>query len=181
MQKLIAICFIMIASSFYAKAQTLAWTYQWTNSGVNFSTVTGGVICYPSTNGITAAAVTDANTNSAILWLNNGSLIRPIKFKDMNIAGFLYVSTNAVVISGYNLNYSKGLIRTIKSNGTTNTLTNDGYYPNPDQVPSSLTDSNFPSSFADPRQLANYVNQNGFSSWTINTTNSATVNHYTLP
>jgi hypothetical protein len=182
MNKLIAICFIIITASFCAKAQTLAWTYNWTNSGVDFTKVSGGVISFPSTNGITASAVNDANSSSAILWLNpSGGLIRKIKFKDMNITGFLYASTNAVVITGYNLDYSKSLIRTIKSTGSTNTLTTDGLYPSPDEVPSALCDTNFPASFADPRQLANFVNQSGFSTWTITSTNSATVTHYTLP
>jgi hypothetical protein len=181
MKKFIATCFIIIASSFCAKAQTLQWTYNWTNSGVNFSTVTG-IICYPSTNGILAAAGTDSKTNSAVLWLNStGSLIRTIKFKDMHISGFLYASSNAVVVTGYNLPYSKSLVRTFKSDGTTNTLITDGFYPSPDEVPSALCDTNFPASFADPRQLANYVNQSGFSTWTITSTNSATVTHYTLP
>jgi len=182
MKLIAAVCSIIIASSFCAKAQTPAWTYTWANSGVNFATATGGVICFPSTNGITAASVTDAKTNSALLWLNpKGGLIRTIKFSDMNVTGFLFASSSSVVMVGYDRNYKKTLIRKVPSIGSVNTLTNDGFYPNTDTVPSAFCDPNFPASFADPRQLANYVNQNGFTSWTITSTNSATIRHYTLP
>jgi len=182
MKTFVLFCGLVLFTAIGANAQTKSWTYNWTNSGVNFTTIQNGVICYPSTNGITAALATDANNNSAVLWLSpNGSLIRQIKFKDMNVSGFLYASLNSVTAAGYNLNWTKTLIRTWKADGTSVTITNDGLYPSPDAVPSALCDSNFPASFADPRQLAAYVGQFGFSAWTITSTNSAVINHYTLP
>ena len=180
MKRIIAICSLVIATSFSAKAQTKAWTYTWTNSGVDFTTA--GVICFPSTNGVTAAIATDGNTNSSVLWLKpSGTLIRQIKFTDMNPTGFLYASTNKLVMTGYNLDYTKSLFRTFNSNGTNSTISSDGYYPQPDHVPISWCNSNQPVCFSDPRQVANYIAQSGFTIWTITSSNSAIITHYTLP
>jgi len=160
---------LMLSASLYS--QSLDWSYDWTNSGLNLGalyTKPKPPIILATTNGVTAALFTDG-TKFSILWLDaHGDQIEPILLPGnvKSVAGFLNVSSNSITIAARNNTDENQHVMTWQSTNSTSptVISCTGYYPTPEQVATA--------------QIVAYDSQDGFANWILTRTN-ITFNHYT--